>query len=84
MTLTQAVQILRDHNAWRRFDGEGADPPDPSPKLVGQAIDLVCDVAPELLGHLQFAHAALRGLPGFGSSAQVAAMAAAIAKAGEK
>ena len=48
MTLTEAVQILRDHNAYRRHDGPPCDPPHDG-KTVGQAIDLVCDVAPELL-----------------------------------
>ena len=37
--------------------------------------------APELLAHLKFAHAALRGLPGIGSSAQVQEMGAVIERA---
>jgi len=47
MTLTKAVQILRDHNTWRR-DNSG-DVPETDSKLLGQAIDLVCNVAPALL-----------------------------------
>lgn len=81
MSLTEAVQILRDHNAWRRDKDCPPATPAHNGKTIGLAIDLVCDVAPRILDHLKFAHAALRGLPGIGSSAQVQEMGAVIARA---
>lgn len=53
LTLADAVQILRDHNAWRRDNNYPSVAPKHSAKLIGQAIDLVCDVVPELLDDLQ-------------------------------
>lgn len=49
MSLTEAVQVLRDHNAWRRRDDFTPHQLPHDPKIIGQAIDLVCDAAPELL-----------------------------------
>lgn len=45
MTIEEAVEILRAHNEWRRYDGITLDGPEmQDPKLIGIAIDLVCDV----------------------------------------
>lgn len=40
--ITDAVAVLRRHNAWRRHDGEPCDPPD-SGLAIGRAIDTVCN-----------------------------------------
>ena len=41
MELAEAIRILEEYQAWRRFDGELADSPDmPNPKRVGVAIDV--------------------------------------------
>lgn len=43
MTPSQAAEILRRHNEWRRFDGEPLDEDQPemiNPMLIGQAIDV--------------------------------------------
>lgn len=43
MTIEEAVEILRAHNEWRRYDGITLDGPEmQDPKLIGIAIDLVC------------------------------------------
>lgn len=45
MTLTEAVDILRRHNIWRKTDEvEMLNPTD-----VGDAIDIVCAISPLLL-----------------------------------
>ena len=38
MTTTDAIKILADFNKWRR----GAEIPQPSPALIGEAIDVAC------------------------------------------
>ena len=44
MELSKAIQILRDHNVWRRYDGPiGEGPKMVDPVELGQAIDTVCD-----------------------------------------
>lgn len=44
MKLNEAIQLLKDYNHWRRFNGEIAkSPPMPKPKDIGIAIDLVID-----------------------------------------
>jgi len=39
MTLYEATQILTEYNKWRR----GAEMPQPSPKVIGEAIDLAIE-----------------------------------------
>jgi hypothetical protein len=40
MTPTKCAALLRQHQEWRRFDGEWTDsPPMLDPKVIGQAID---------------------------------------------
>lgn len=42
MTLQQAIDILRRHNEWRRYDGPlGAGPKETDPKALGDAIAAV-------------------------------------------
>ena len=41
MTAAEAIEILRQHNAWRR----GAETPQGDPKEIGIAIDVLCDAA---------------------------------------
>ena len=42
MEIKEAIQLLKDYNHWRRFDGEIEDSPKmPNPKEVGIAIDKV-------------------------------------------
>jgi hypothetical protein len=48
MTTTQAIEILRQHNLWRRGSD---DVPPTDPTLLGQAIDAVCDTAPLVEGY---------------------------------
>lgn len=44
MELRKAIQILRNHNIWRRYDGPiGEGPNMVDPVELGQAIDTVCD-----------------------------------------
>jgi len=44
MTRQEAISILRQHNAWRRYDGPiGEGPEMVDPKALGEAIDVVCD-----------------------------------------
>ncbi len=48
MTTEQAVAILKQHNAWRRFDGEPFDADAPEmgdPRQVGIAIDVLIALA---------------------------------------
>jgi hypothetical protein len=41
MTRDEAIDILEEHNQWRRFDGEFEDSPRmQDPKLIGEAIDI--------------------------------------------
>ena len=43
MTTSEAAEILRQHNAWRRWNGdpfEEAGPPQQDPKQIGLAIDV--------------------------------------------
>ena len=48
--LLEAVQILADHNKWRRGDDDSSMPArDVSPMLLGQAIDTVVQLAPGLV-----------------------------------
>ena len=42
MTITEAAEILRKHNEWRRWDGDWLDGPEqPIPKQIGEAIDVI-------------------------------------------
>jgi hypothetical protein len=53
MELTQAIQILKLHNEWRR----GAEIDMLSPKMIGEAIDKVIELEPTLkkyIQHIQF------------------------------
>ena len=43
MELKQAVQILKDHNAWRRDNTSLIPQPMISPKELGKAIDVIVD-----------------------------------------
>lgn len=44
MELSKAIQILRNHNVWRRYGGPiGKGPKMVDPVELGQAIDTVCD-----------------------------------------
>ena len=44
MNTSEAIQILRNHNIWRRYDGPiGEGPEMVDPVELGQAIDTVCD-----------------------------------------
>lgn len=45
MTTKEAIEILREHNAWRRYDGPlGCGPKMQDPKKVGEAIDVAIRV----------------------------------------
>lgn len=42
MELKEAIQVLKDHNNWRRYDGEISESPKMTdPKKLGVAIDTV-------------------------------------------
>lgn len=42
MELKEAIEVLKNHNVWRRFDGEIDGGPEMiSPKIIGIAIDTV-------------------------------------------
>lgn len=41
MNIKEAVDVLRRHNEWRRYDGEGIAPMQESPREIGVAIDLL-------------------------------------------
>lgn len=43
MTIDEAVKVLREHNEWRRYDGDLPGPNLISPKTIGVAIDVVCE-----------------------------------------
>lgn len=44
MKIKEAVQILKDHNTWRRYEGKIEDTPEmQNPKLIGEALDLLID-----------------------------------------
>ena len=48
--LLEAVQILADHNKWRRGEDDSSMPArDVSPMLLGQAIDTVVQLVPGLV-----------------------------------
>jgi hypothetical protein len=49
MPMLSAVEILRDHNEWRKANSEDEAPmPYPhSAELVGKAIERVCELVPE-------------------------------------
>ncbi len=47
MNLQSAIDILRQHNKWRCCDDGSV--PESDPKLLGQAIDLLTLVGPELI-----------------------------------
>ena len=40
MTNLEAARILRDHNRWRRSRDDDDIPPQASPRMIGEAIDL--------------------------------------------
>lgn len=44
MTPTEAITLVRRHNAWRRGDGSEQ----PQPYQIGQALDALCDHAERL------------------------------------
>ena len=42
MEVKEAIQILKDHNVWRRFDDENSESPEmTNPKELGIAIDKI-------------------------------------------
>ena len=41
MELKEAIKILKAHNQWRRYNGEGEGPKMANPKQLGIAIDTV-------------------------------------------
>ena len=44
MTIQDAVTALRRFNIWRRYDGPaGCAPKMPDMKIIGEAVDMVCD-----------------------------------------
>ena len=44
MNLQEAIEILRQYNVWRRYDGPiGEGPEMLDPKTIGDAIDVVCN-----------------------------------------
>lgn len=44
MTQEQALKILEEYQAWRRYDGPIQDSPTmQEPKLIGEAIDVAID-----------------------------------------
>lgn len=45
MNIEEAIQILKDHNKWRR----GADMPMTDPKILGEAIDCIVDANVEIV-----------------------------------
>lgn len=48
--LLEAVLILKKHNAWRRGEDDSSMPDlDMHPRLLGQAIDTVVELVPELV-----------------------------------
>jgi hypothetical protein len=53
--LRDAVEILRVHNEWRR----GAVIPQESPGVIGAAIDVVCELVPQIDERLAKARAML-------------------------
>ena len=49
MTREQAIQVLRQHNEWRRYNGAIGQGPQPTdPKTLGIAIDTACDLLANL------------------------------------
>ena len=40
MTIEEALQILKDHNAWRRDNGDTENIVMHNPKVIGEAIDV--------------------------------------------
>ena len=55
--LLEAVQILADHNKWRRGEDDSSMPArDVSPMLLGQAIDTVVQLVPGLVDGLVIAN----------------------------
>lgn len=50
MKAQEAVMILRKHNEWRRYDGPiGEGPQMTDPKILGEAIDTVCDTLEQII-----------------------------------
>ena len=50
MTIEEAVAILRKHNEWRRYGGPiGEGPQMTGPKILGEAIDTVCDTLEQII-----------------------------------
>lgn len=46
MTIQDAINALRVFNIWRRYDGPaGCAPKMPDMKIIGEAVDIVCDYA---------------------------------------
>lgn len=52
MSTDQTIAIVRRHNAWRRGDSSEMLPP----RLIGQALDALCDHAERLQKELVEAH----------------------------
>lgn len=50
MKAQEAVMILRKHNEWRRYDGPIEEGPQMTdPKILGEAIDTVCDTLERII-----------------------------------
>jgi hypothetical protein len=48
--ILEAVELLKSHNAWRRGEDDSAMPSGgTNPMLLGQAIDTIVDLVPELI-----------------------------------
>lgn len=53
MELKEAIQLLKDHNNWRRYDGEISESPKMTdPKKLGIAIDKVVNEFENLFTNL--------------------------------
>jgi hypothetical protein len=49
MSIQEAIKILREHNAWRRYSGPiGTGPKATEPKLLGIAIDTAVEYLEQL------------------------------------
>lgn len=85
MILTDAIGVLRRHNAWRRCPAhipEDTRPVGVPAQTVGTAIDTVCEVAPDLLAALvSLAATAERYLPDYNEHPDIQRAQDAIARA---